>query len=209
MPSPVVVLFIARHGETVLNADGCFRGNKDVPLNANGIRDAHNLAAFFKDQPLSFVVSSDKTRAEQTAKIIKSDRDLNVYSTPNLRALDVGDFSGQVRSPENVAALDEYLNNPDCKIPGGESLNNFKGRIRPALWEAFEIADDAGEPGLLVAHSSIVHETGSWLYDDHKSVLVEPGGVLAVYVSNGRIGAEPIYKPVLSSPDGSHASTVS
>lgn len=209
MKQPVIVLYIARHGQTVLNADGCFRGNKDVPLNSNGIRDAHHLAEYFKDQPLSFIVSSDKTRAKQTAGIIKGDRDLKVHSTPMLRALDVGDFSGQIRSPENVAALDEYLNNPDCKIPGGESLNNFKARIRPALWEAFEIADDSGEPGLLVAHSSIVHEAGSWLYDDHKSVLVEPGGVLAVYVSNGRIGAEPIYRPVEEDPHGDDASTIS
>jgi broad specificity phosphatase PhoE len=209
MSEPTIILFIARHGQTVLNASNCFRGNKDPSLDASGFRDAHHLAAYFKDEPLSFIVSSDKLRARQTAGIIKGDKDLDVHETPNLRALNVGDFSGKKRTPEAEAELQHYIDNPDIDIPGGESLNEFKSRIRPALWEAFEIADDAGKPGLLVAHSSIVHECGSWIYNDHKATLVEPGGVLAVYVQNGKIGAEPIFRPVLSSDTGTDAKTVS
>jgi hypothetical protein len=49
---------------------------------------------------------------------------------------------------------------------------------------------------MLVAHSSVVHEIGSIAKGDHKSILVEPGGAIAVYVNNGKIDAEPIFKPI-------------
>jgi len=195
----LVVLYVARHGQTVLNAEGCFRGNKDVPLNANGIKDAHHLKTLFADIPLSFIIGSDRVRASQTANIIHEGQDLPKHTSPLLRALDVGDFSGKPRNKANVEALQVYLDSPDEKIPGGESLNNFKGRVDPAIWEAFGMADDAGLPGLIIAHSSIVHELGDLWGSGHTSCLVEPGGVVAVYVRNGRIGVQPIYRPMKSS----------
>lgn len=210
MNDATIILFLARHGATSLNQNNSFRGNKNVPLAPEGIRDANRLAAYFKDQPLSFIVSSDKIRATQTANIIKSGHDVKVYDTPTLRALDVGDFSGQKRTPENILELQKYLDDPDSKIPGGESLNGFKGRIRPALWEAFEIADDAGEPGLIVAHSSVIHEVGAWLHGSHEAVLVEPGGVVAVYVHKGTMAAQAIHKPVpITSQEANKADTIS
>lgn len=204
----LVVLYVARHGETVLNANGCFRGNKDVPLNENGIKDAHHLKTLFAETPLSFIIGSDRVRATQTASIIHEGKDLALHTSPLLRALDVGDFSGKPRDKANTTALQTYLDSPDKTIPGGESLNHFKQRVDPAIWEAFGMADDTGLPGLLIAHSSIVHELGELWGSGHTSCLVQPGGVVAVYVANGRIGVQPVYRP-MSASDSRAESTVS
>jgi hypothetical protein len=48
----------------------------------------------------------------------------------------------------------------------------------------------------LIAHSSVVHETGAILHGDHKSVLVQPGGAIAIYSSGGGLNAKPIFKPI-------------
>lgn len=205
----LVVLYVCRHGETTLNASGCFRGNKDVPLNKNGIKDAHNLKKLFEDIPLSFVLSSDRIRATQTADILHQGKTIPKMSTESLRALNVGELSGKPRNDENIAFLQHYLDHPTEKIPEGESLADFKSRIRPAVWEAFETADDSGLPGLVVAHSSIVHEIGDMFEKGHKSVLVEPGGVVAIYIKNGKIGAQQIYRPMPDSDSYGRADTVS
>jgi broad specificity phosphatase PhoE len=204
----VPLLYVARHGRTILNASGMFRGRANPPLDKTGMQDAHRLAFYFEAVPLSFIVCSDKTRAVTTADIIAKKKSMDFHPTEKLRALDVGDFSGQPRNKENTDKLQYFLDNPDLQIPGGESLSNFRSRINPAIMRAIELADDSGECGLLVAHSSIVHQVGQLLYDNHTSVLVEPGGVLAIYYKNDKLEAEPVLKKVENAPS-SKADTIS
>ena len=206
MPPNDPVVFIVRHGQTVLNAEKKFRGNANPPLDDTGIKQAHRLASIFKDIDISHIFCSDKQRSTKTAEIIAAAKGAPVHKTEGLRALDVGTFSGQKRDATSEAELQKYLDQPDSQIPGGESLNDFKARIAPCLQEAIDLYCECGAPPILVAHSSVVHEVGSIAHGDHKSVLVEPGGVIAVYVTNGKLGAEPIFKPVKTV--GTHAGTI-
>lgn len=208
MSDHITVAYVARHGETTLNADGCFRGNKNPPLNEKGIRQAHQLAHLFSNIPVSHIFCSDKVRATNTAEIIAQEKGVPIHKSEALRALNVGDFSGQKRDATSEAALQVFLDDPDTQIPGGESLNDFKSRIRPCIQEAIDLYMECGEPPLLVAHSSVVHEAGSLIYSDHKSILVEPGGAIALYISDGKLGAEPIFKPI-HAKSGNRAETVS
>lgn len=205
-----IVVYAARHGETSLNKSGSFRGNKNVPLNDDGIRDAHKLAFYFAPIDLMGIVSSDKIRAMTTAKIISQQKnDQEPIPTENLRALNVGEFSGKPRSKENVDALQHYIDNPDCVIPGGESLNQFRDRVQPAIMDAINMACESGSPLLLIGHSSIIHEIGNMFEKDHTSVLVEPGGVAAIYIVRGEIHAESIFKPLPESERTEKADTIS
>jgi broad specificity phosphatase PhoE len=208
MPESTIVAYVARHGQTTLNKDGCFRGNKNPPLDSTGVQQAHRLAKLFSNIPVSHIFCSDKVRATNTAEIIAAAKGNKIHKSESLRALNVGDFSGQKRTPESEAALQCYLDNPDEQIPGGESLNDFKSRIRPCIQEAIDLFMECGEPPLIVAHSSIVHEVGAMLMGSHKSVLVEPGGAIAITVRDGKLGAEPIFKPIYAAP-GERAETVS
>jgi len=200
MAEPQILAYLVRHGTTVLNAKGCFRGNLDPSLDAKGRADAHSLARLFKNIDIGAIVCSDRDRTTETAELIGAAKNMTVHKTTSLRALDVGDLSGKPRNKENTDILEGYINSPDTPIPGGESLNNFKTRIRPCFDDAVDTAEEMGKPILMVAHSSVIHELGDVLYHDHKHILVEPGGVVALYIRDGKLGAEPIHKPVKPQP---------
>ena len=205
----IICAYIARHGTTILNQQGCFRGNKDVALSPEGIVDAHHLAHLFSNIDIAGIFCSDRIRATKTAEIIGKESKLPVTMTKHLRALDIGEFSGEKRTPSSEAELQTYLDKPDCNIPGGESLNDFRSRVRPCIREAIDLFMDCGYPPLIVGHSSIVHETGAMLSGDHKSLLVHPGGAVAIYMDkDGKLGAEPIYKPIIP-PPGKGSETIS
>ena len=202
-----ILCYVVRHGQTVLNKDKRFRGNANPPLDETGIKQAHTLASLFEPIDISHIFCSDKQRSIKTAEIIAQSKDCPIHRSEGLRALDVGTFSGQKRTPESEGALQEYLDQPNTTIPGGESLNDFKARIGPCIDEALELFCDCGAPPVLVAHSSVVHEVGALLYGDHRSILVEPGGAIAIYSKNGKLGAEPIFRP-LKVPQGTQAGTI-
>jgi broad specificity phosphatase PhoE len=190
-----IVLYAARHGTTTLNQQNCFRGKINVPLDKDGIRDAHKLAFLFKPIEMSGVIASDKERSAHTARIICSEQDHTPVLTDALHPLDVGMFTGKPKDAQTREELDYYIKHPDESIPDGESLNEFRNRVRPALQEAMEIGNAKGSPILLVVHSSVIHEIGTAINGDNVSCLVKPGGVIAVCVENGEFHAEPIFKP--------------
>jgi phosphoserine phosphatase len=209
MSDPQIVLYLARHGTTILNANGCFRGNVNPPLDDKGFKDANTLAHYFSGIELGDIYSSDRIRATQTADAIVNRRKESYQKLPDLRALDVGNFSGKPKSPENVQRIEYYLDRPDISIPGGEPLNGFRDRIRPLFSEAIEMYNNTGLPCLFVVHSSIIHEAGTMFNNDHHSARVEPGGVAAVYFKDGKFCAEPIFKPLKKQLGQSKADTVS
>lgn len=209
MAEKTILVYIFRHGETQLNAADCFRGSNDVSLSAAGRRDAHQLAKYLEPIEISHMVVSDRRRVQETARVIAERKGIPFHTTPNLRAWDVGEFSGKKKTPETEQALQYYIENPDLDVPGGESLSAFKARVRPCYTEAVELADRCGEPVLLGASSSNIHELGSMFYDDHQATLVHPGGVAVIFVENGKLGAETIFKSRPSTPAQRRADTVS
>lgn len=195
-PEDQICFYLARHGQTVLNAQKMFRGSANPALDATGIKQAHKLAELFSNIDISCIFCSDKQRASKTAEIIAQAKNLPVHETQQLRALNVGDFSATPRNKESEARLQTYLDQPDTPIPGGESLNEFKGRVSPCFKEAIDIYLECGIPPLLIGHSSLVHELGSLTMGNHTGILVHPGGVAAAYLKNGKLKSHPIFKPV-------------
>ena len=65
-------IYLVRHGETTLNARGCYYGRTDVCLSGRGRRQAEELRNFFGQVPLDAVVTSPLKRAAETAEIILS-----------------------------------------------------------------------------------------------------------------------------------------
>jgi broad specificity phosphatase PhoE len=201
MQDKTTLLFAARHGETTANAQGLFRGNLNPPLNESGREDADSLANYFEPIKLSAIFYSDKRRSEETAHVIASRKPgIQCFGTSSLHPWNVGMFSGQPKSSENVQKLEYYIQNPDIPIPQGESLQEFKNRIRPCIMEGMELANNAGAPVLFVVHSSVVHEIGSMIRGDHSAVLVEPGGIAQITTDGHCLCAEPILKALKPSP---------
>jgi broad specificity phosphatase PhoE len=191
----VPVLYVIRHGRTSYNQKGLFRGEADIPLTDQGFKDADEVAEFLKDVTPSFIVSSDKKRAVQTATVLAKNDGMSLMKTELLRAWNLGEFSGKPKNKENLAELDKYIKDPDLQVPGGESLNEFRDRILPVLAECFEQATREGV-GFVIAHSSVVHEIGGRLYGNHKTLVVKPGGIVVLGFGDGDIVGERIFKPL-------------
>lgn len=201
-----ILVYAARHGTTTLNAAGCFRGPINIPLDDAGVADAKRLAMYFKGQHLAGIFASDKIRAIDTAKAIGVHNQAPIMVNSNLQPLNVGAFAGKPKA-ENEKEFMAYIRNPDVQIPGGESLSQFRARVQPVIQGAVRLAVQAGVPVLIVAHSSVIHEIGNLINQDHVSTLVKPGGVAAIYLEGGKLKAAPLYRPEPTS--GLNVDTVS
>lgn len=200
------VLYLVRHGRTTANSEDVFRGvgtgSHDFPLSKDGIGDALQARNFLKEKQIDplFLVSSDRKRARQTAHIVAEDFPDDIITSPKLRAWDIGDFTGEPRSKENLEELQKYIDNPYLEVPGGESLDVFKSRVLPTIHECFEYACQTGI-GFIICHSSVIHELGRAIHDDHNSLIVEPGGVVLLGFEDGKPTAKPVFKRIKPAPN--------
>lgn len=202
-------MYIVRHGTTKLNEQNRFRGPLDVPLDEKGKRQADAVGKLLASKPIGTIFHSDRKRASETAKRIESFQrsDHKMVVLPRLRAWDLGEFAGKEKNAENTRAVDEFVRNPNKRVPGGESLNEFRKRVRPVFDAAESAAKRASAPPVFVAHSSIIHEIGQMYNGSHQSALVEPGGIVAiVQTSTGRPKVKVLFRPVAKPGDHSPAS---
>jgi broad specificity phosphatase PhoE len=191
MAHKLVAMFI-RHGETALNSEGKFRGNLDPDLNEDGKQQAKNLIPILGNRGINDVFTSGKKRSEQTAALALPGRKPKIVKDFN--SLDIGDFAGQPKDEENMKKIIHYQENPDEKIPGGESLNDFRKRVNPNIMTVIKRGQEKGRPSVAFVHSSVIHQIGHRLHGDHNYVKVKPGGIVGVYKTQNGYEAEPIYR---------------
>lgn len=191
------LLYLVRHGTTTDSHKGIIRGDRNSMLDREGFGDAHKLKVFFASREWKNIFTSDMTRAIQTAVIIADDDRKSEVRPPlqNLRPWDVGYLTGK---DKKVYGKDVtvFVENPDMRPQGGETRNEFFGRINPLLIEAAEMGLH-GIPPIVVGHSSVIHALAHLLWGEgHPPLAVKPGGVIEVFVDKkGRIDARPILKP--------------
>lgn len=207
MGQPQIILYAVRHGQTVLNKIHAFRGPMNIDLDKTGWQQANALKQYFQGTEFSHVFSSPKKRSVDTANKILEGRKQEPITNENLQALNVGDLAGKEKTPETDAIIQFHYEHQDIPMPGGESFNDFKGRVIPLLCEAIEIGLREQNPVLLSVHSSIIHELGALIGGHHNYCLVEPGGVAAVYIQDGKLDAEPIFRPKEDKVDRTSAIT--
>jgi len=87
-------VLLIRHGLTDWNLQQRWQGHSDIPLNAEGIRQAERVAEELSRYELEVLFSSDLARAEQTAQIISQRHALPVLTTKGLREVNVGAAEG-------------------------------------------------------------------------------------------------------------------
>jgi len=134
-------IILIRHGETAWNAERRLQGHLDIPLNAEGERQARLLAGALAAEPIDLIVSSDLQRARQTAQAVATLRGMPLLVEPGLRERCYGGFEGllyseiEQRFPAEFAAwqardVDAIL--PDGKNCG-ESFRLFYERATAAI----------------------------------------------------------------------------
>lgn len=136
-----------RHGQTEWNAQGRFQGQTDVPLDALGRAQARRAAPLLARLSPSLLVSSDLSRASETAQALADVTGMEVRLDPDLRETNGGAFQGLTgqeileRYPADWAAWaggDPHHRNPG----GGESRTDVAARMLGAVMRAVQAAGD-------------------------------------------------------------------
>ncbi len=197
-----ILLYIVRHGDTDYNDKNLFLGDLDIPMNDDGRKMVDEAVEYLKGLDLqpNFIISSDRLRALETVEKLLEIYDAPTHETPHLRPWDKGEFVGKPRTDENKLELQKYFDDPYLTIPGGESEKAFIERSLPAIEECFQLAITRGM-GIVVTHSSVIHEIGIMLDGDRDAIMVEPGGVIIIGIDNGHSIAKPLFKPMLAKPE--------
>ena len=87
-------LLLARHGQTEWNADSRVQGQTDVGLSPAGIEQAESMARRLATFQPDLIVSSDLSRAADTAAALAALTGLDVVSDPRLRERHFGQWQG-------------------------------------------------------------------------------------------------------------------
>jgi broad specificity phosphatase PhoE len=120
-------LWLVRHGVTDWNLQGRWQGHTDVPLGERGRHDALAVRPRLEHQVFDRVVSSDLTRATQTAQLAGFEPTLE----PKLREVNFGRFEGGFSSVirDDPAYLDWLEHPTERRWPGGESYQDVQHRV--------------------------------------------------------------------------------
>lgn len=187
------LFYISRHGKTGPN-DEKLTGAVNPPLNSEGHRMANELADFFQKLPLVGIVTSPMNRSVETSMIVGEAKGIQPHIDQRLKSWDMGHIPGLPVEPPS-SLIDHYVNNPDIRIPGGESLNQFRQRVHPVFQEAIKAFQHLRIPSLISAHDSVVREAGAVFNKDLESALVKPGGVVAIQHTPSGLRSIPVFKP--------------
>jgi XTP/dITP diphosphohydrolase len=136
--APTSFLLI-RHAESVWNAQERWQGHGDPPLSERGIAQAEALGRVLAEERADALISSDLTRARQTAVILGRALGLEPRCDARLRELDVGRWVGLTRREIEACdaeALERFeAEDPDLCAGGGESRAQIRARVRRAFRE--------------------------------------------------------------------------
>ena len=185
MPRELIALLL-RHGETELNAEDCFRGMSNPPLDDEGVKQAERAATFLKGTPIKRIVSSPLLRAYQTAHIVGDAIGMGeqIEQTGGMFPLNVGFMAGRPKEDYNPI-LEFYVNNPKLVIPDGESIDMFETRMQQFYTNKLKEAENIGLT-LFIGHTSNIVAMNN-LIAGNKDLAPElgesvgPGGIMGIY----------------------------
>ncbi len=186
-------ILLARHGESDWNRSKRWQGFADRPLTDLGRRQAVELAARLEGTDLDAVYSSDLQRARDTAEAVARSKGLEVGTTPDLREVDVGSWSGLTRAEAEAQYPDAYgrwLQGGEG-WDDGETYEELRERVVRAIQQIAKRHE--GERVLVVAHGGTIRAIhaaalGVDVHTYRRIQRVEPNATLsAVCVDEGRL----------------------
>src|ERR1700688_4825324 len=153
-----IIAFFVRHGETDLNKKDEFRGDLDVPLDKDGEQQAAALVPFFKNKEFSGAYGSTRLRVAQTMKPLMEAKNMKMKPLKALDSLDTGEFAGKPKDKENLKELKWYREHPQEEIPGGEKVQDFRGRVDAKIMSLIRKGESSAKPIIAGVHGSVIKE---------------------------------------------------
>jgi len=150
-------IILWRHGRTEWNVAGRVQGQTDVPLDDVGLKQAREAAARLATLAPDKILSSDLSRAADTAAELSRLTGLPVETDPRLRELEFGEREGLTwdeaweQLPEGMQA---WIDGDETQIPGSETHHQAGLRFAEALNDHLtRLGDD--ETLVVVAHGGV------------------------------------------------------
>ena len=152
----MTLLTLVRHGETDWNRDRRIQGSTDIALNDTGRAQARAAAAGLRGD---IIVSSDLSRARETAEIIAAELDLPAPTLyPDLRERAYGDAEG-VDAADFIRRWGDWHT---AEVPGAEPWPHLRERGLRALAAVVRDARRATAPAaasvVVVTHGALIRE---------------------------------------------------
>lgn len=147
--------FFVRHAETDWNRLNLCQGQRDIPLNQEGIQNAKEFATSTLNLTFDCIVSSPLLRALQTAKELQSlHKKAPIHLMPGLGERNWGKLEGI--SSSEMYAIEEKENKDPSYVPGHqvEPRKAFQKRIS----EAITYVQALYEHPLIVSHGRVFME---------------------------------------------------
>ena len=185
-PTTTILL---RHGDTQLSPEHRFSGVRDLPLSANGTRQAQAAACrLATGAPIDAVVSSPLQRAVATAAIAAGELGLTAVIDDDLRETDFGDWDGftlaeiQQRWPKSDGTTPDLPPSIASTTPATCPDSSGRGRAEGAEelvaegvhW--LERSGGTGQQPVLPAPGGNLPEHGRVVGDDRDHYLVAGPG---------------------------------
>lgn len=151
-------LYLVRHGETQLTAEGRFSGHVGVDLSDDGRWQAQLLAKRLHGEGVTAIYCSPLSRTMETAQIIADHCAVVPVAIDALREISHGRWEGLTRREVEELYGEEYATweeDPFTFAPqGGESGVAVLARALPALREI--VTRHPGERVLVVSHKATI-----------------------------------------------------
>ena len=136
-----------RHGQTGHNLANRFQGQLDIGLDDVGRVQAAKAARMLARLHPTRLVSSDLSRAADTAAALAAVTGLEVETDPQLRELHAGAWQGLLRHEIEGRWPDEFAawrRGDDVPIGGGERRSELAVRVSDAIERHTEQTEDGG-----------------------------------------------------------------
>jgi broad specificity phosphatase PhoE len=178
--TPHGVLYVMRHGKTVLDNEKRSDGWLDYPLSDEGRIGIMPSQQFLKQAPIDCVVTCGLRRCEETAHIMASGilnhptKEINEDS----RTWNLGTLIGSRKKP-NKPVVKYFMHHPDEVPESGESMNSFRKRFMGVVKDLLKRVR-RGENILLVCSGSGIREISRMLAGDTESFDLTESGLLMI-----------------------------
>lgn len=149
-------LVLWRHGETDYNAALRMQGQLDSQLTAKGLGQARRAAPVLAALAPDVLVTSDLSRAADTAAVLAAENGLGLRVDKRLRETHLGKWQGLTHGDVEAVhpgGMQTWRGNPEWAPPGGETRVEVAGRAAQVVGEL----DAAGHgTAVLCTHGGLI-----------------------------------------------------
>jgi len=130
----MTTLILLRHGFSLYNKERRYTGQRDIPLEPEGYRQAEDAARYLLEHyNVGAVYASDLSRAVLTAKPLADALGLPIHTTPAFREIDLGIWTDMLIDDVKAKYPDEaaYFRSGYgyARAGGGENYAEMIGRV--------------------------------------------------------------------------------